>query len=86
MARILLERFTNIYGKSWVRSHGSGVEGAAFCSGEIHSDADNVTDGLGQITCPDCIAFIEACKAISNDDLAPEYENELFNRRFERDR
>lgn len=86
MASILLERFTNIYGKSWVRSHGPGVEGAAFCRGEIFPGADNVTEGIGQITCPDCIAVIEACKEICSDDLAPEYNNELFHKRFERDR
>jgi len=86
MASILLERFTNIYGKPWVRSHGSGVEGAAFCNIELHPSAENITEGLGQITCPDCIAVIQACKRISTDDLAPEYDNELFHRRLERDR
>jgi hypothetical protein len=86
MASILLERFTNIHGESWVRSHGSGVEGGAFCSSEIHPGMENVTEGLGQITCPDCVAVIEACKAISNDDLTPEYDNELFHKRFGRDR
>ena len=86
MASILLERFTNLHGKSWVRAHGSGVEGFAFCSNAIHSDLDNVGEGIGQITCPDCIAVIEACQSIEAKDLAPEYNNELFHRRFERDR
>ena len=85
MASILLERFTNIHGTSWVRAHGSGVESFAFCSNAIHQDLENVSQAIGQITCPDCIAVIEACKAIESKDLAPEYGNELFNRRFERD-
>ncbi len=82
MAQILLERVTNLHGKAWVRAHGSGVEGSAFCSYEIHPGTENVTEGTGQITCPDCIAVIEACKAVPEADLAPEYGNELFNRRF----
>ncbi len=86
MASILLERFTNIHGKAWVRSHASGVEGSAFCNDAIHPGLENVSEGSGQITCPDCIAVIEACKAIQSGDLAPENDNELFHRRFERDR
>ncbi len=85
MVHILIERFTNVHGISWLRTHGFGVEGFAFCSTAIHPDADGINEGQGQITCPDCIEVIKACKGIDDKDLAPEYTNELFNRRFERD-
>lgn len=86
MAKILLERFTNRQGISWVRAHGYGVEGFAFCSSGIHPDIEDISESMGQITCPDCIAVIETCKAVEDKDLAPEYKNEMFHRRFERNR
>ena len=83
MAKILLERFTNLHGTAWVRSHGIGSECFALCSSEIHPDADGINEGVGQITCPDCIAVVQACREIPDADLAPEYNNELFNRRLD---
>lgn len=83
MAHILLERVTNLHGTAWVRAHGYGIEGFAFCSNAIYPGVENVTEGEGRITRPNCIAVIQACKAISASDLAPEYNNELFQNRFE---
>ena len=85
MAHTLIERFTNVHGVSWLRIHAYGVEGFAFCSNAIHPDADEIREGQGQITCPDCIEVIKLCKGIDDKDLVPEYTNELFNKRFERD-
>jgi hypothetical protein len=82
MANILIERFTNLHGTSWVRAHGIGFECFALCSSAIHPDVDGVEEGIGHITCQDCIAVIQACKDIPDTDLAPEYDNELFHRRF----
>lgn len=86
MAHTLLERITNKNGKTWIRAHGYGVEGFAFCSTAIHPDAVGVGESQGQITSPDCIAVIQACKAIDEHDLAPEYQNELFHRRLDKGR
>lgn len=86
MADTFLERFVNHQGTSWVRAHGMGVEGFAFCSMELQPDADGIAEGKGQITCPDCIAVIKACKSVADSDLAPEYDNDLFHRRFGKDR
>ena len=82
MAQILLERVTNPHGKSWIRTHGTGVEGSAFCSRTIHPDAEGIRLGLGQISCPDCIAVIQCGKAVSDEDITPEYYSELFKQRF----
>lgn len=84
MAHILFERVINLHGIAWVRAHGYGIEGFALCGTAVHPGIENVTEGEGQITCPDCIEVIEACKAIAASDLAPEYNNELFYKRFER--
>ena len=86
MAHTLLERVNNVNGTKWIRAHGYGLEGFAFCSTAIHPGVHGITESQGQITCPDCIAVIEACKAIEANDLAPEYQNDLFHRRFDKDR
>jgi hypothetical protein len=85
VAHTLLERITNKHGTTWLRAHGYGIEGFALCSTAVHPDVDGVTKGQDQITCPDCIWVVEACKAIDDHDLAPEYQNGLFSRRFEKD-
>lgn len=86
MAHTLVERVTNKNGTTWLRAHGYGIEGFAFCSTAIHPETVAINESQGQITCPDCIAVIAACKAIDAQDLAPEYQNELFHRRLDKDR
>jgi hypothetical protein len=84
MARVLFERVTNNQGTSWRRSHGTDRELFALCSHALHPDAEGVSEGTGEITCPDCIDIIRRCKAIPDSELAPEYENALFHRRLDR--
>ena len=78
--KIFKEKVTNIHGVKWVRTHAVGVEGEALCFGN-YEDPPEVEEGIGQITCVDCIEIIKLCKSIKQSDLAPEYENELFNKR-----
>lgn len=82
MAEILKEQVRNRHDKAWVRTHGVDPEGSALCSGEINLDVENVEVGIGQITCPDCIEVIKICHKIDPGELMPEYENELFSKRF----
>jgi len=81
MTEILIER-VNIKDRNWVRAHATDAEAFALCSKALHPEMENVELGEGQITCPDCIRIIEKCKSIPDSDQQPEYENELFYKRF----
>ena len=84
MAEVLFEKVTNPAGITWRRSHAINHEHFSLCSHALYPGVENITEGTGEITCPDCVSVIQHCKSISNDELAPEYENELFNKRFDR--
>jgi hypothetical protein len=84
MTRVLFQKVVNPQGITWIRSHGIDHEYFALCSTAFYPRVDDITEGEGQITCPDCVDVVQRCKAISDTDLAPEYQNELFHRRFSR--
>jgi len=86
MAEVLFERFRNQYGAAWVRTHGTDPEAFALCSHAIHPEVEGVSLGVGQITCPDCVEIIRRCKEIHDDDLTPEYRNEMLSRRVQNPR
>ena len=52
MAEILKEKYTNINGLAWIRTHGVDHEGTALCSIEVNEEIENIEVGIGQITCP----------------------------------
>jgi hypothetical protein len=84
MAEVLFEKFRNLHGVAWIRTHGTDPECFALCSYAIHPDAEGVSLGVGQITCPDCVEVIKRCKEVLDQDLAPEYGNDLFLKRVRR--
>jgi hypothetical protein len=84
MAKVLFEKVVNPHGVTWIRSYGIDGEHFALCSQALYPGVENITEGEGQITCPDCVNVIQLCKEIDSDDLAPEYNNELFHRRLTR--
>lgn len=84
MTQVLFEKVVNPHGITWIRSHGINREHFSLCSNALYPGVEDITEGEGQVTCPDCVDVIQRCKAIDDNDLAPEYENELFNRRFDR--
>ena len=84
MAEILKEQVRNRNDIAWLRTHGVDPEGSALCSHAINPDSDNVEESIGQITCPDCIEVIKICHKVSVNDLAPEYENTLHSKRFDK--
>lgn len=84
MAEILIERVENPAGLSWLRMHAQNREGFALCSTAICPDVEGIEVGAGQITCPDCISVITCSKSIADSELAPEYDNQLFNRRHDK--
>ena len=84
MAEVLFEKVTNPAGVTWIRSHAINSEHFAICTHALYPGVENISEGAGEITCPDCVDVIQRCKAISDDDLAPEYKNELFHRRLDR--
>ena len=83
---ILVERIVNRIDVAWVRTHATDHEMTALCSPALHTDADGVVEGVGQVTCPDCVEIVKRCQAIPAADLTPEYENELLARKFARAR
>jgi hypothetical protein len=84
VAEILKERFVNINGLAWIRTHATDTELNALCSNVINTDTDEVEQSTGQITCPDCIEIIKKCHSISTTELAPEYESEFLARKFKK--
>lgn len=84
MAAILSERFVNAGGIAWVRTHATNSELSALCSNALYPGVVGIEEGLGQVTCPDCIDIVRRCQAIAPSDLAPEYENEFFAKRFDK--
>ena len=80
MARILKETVENSSGTKWVRTHALGTEDDALCFYSTEHEPE-MKEGIGEITCIDCIEIIKICKAINSDDLMPEYENEMFMKR-----
>ena len=81
MAEIPVERVTNCDGLKWVRNHATGNEFDALCCGMTEAD-DQCEVGEGRITCVECISLINKCRSISDDDIAPENEDEVLNRKF----
>lgn len=81
MAEVLFEKFRNLHGIAWIRTHGTNHEYFALCSTAIHPEVEGISIGTGEITCPDCVEVIKRCKDISESDLAPEYANDLFLKR-----
>jgi len=77
--KILKEKYTNINGLAWIRTHGVDHEGTALCSIEVNEEIENIEVGIGQITCPNCIEVVKVCHSISPNDFAPEYENQLHS-------
>lgn len=84
MAEVLKERFLNKNGVAWVRTHATDTEQNALCTYSLNSETEGVELGVGQITCPDCIALIKKCHLVSESEMAPEYENEFLSRKFEK--
>ncbi|MEQ8261623.1 MAG: hypothetical protein RH947_15100 [Alcanivorax sp.] len=80
MAKILKKRVENIKGMKWVRTHAVSAEGGALCFNPEYSP--EMEGDVGEISCVDCVAIIEHCQTIDQGDLRPEYDNELFSRRF----
>lgn len=83
MAVILKERVVNRNKQAWIRTHATDTELSALCSYEIHSELETVEEGMGQITCPDCIAIVMRCQEIDKSDLAPEYDNEFLTKKWD---
>ena len=79
MANILKEKVTNPHGVKWLRTHAVDTEGNALCFTPEYSP--EMEEGIGQISCVDCVSLIEHCQKISKNDLTPEYQNEMFNKR-----
>lgn len=79
MAKILKEKVTNLNGVKWLRTHALDTEGNALCFNSEYSP--EMEEGIGQITCVDCVSLIQHCQSIPKSDLMPEYKNELFNKR-----
>jgi hypothetical protein len=82
MTRILKQIVENRNGIKWVRTHAIGVEDEALCFSNTEYELE-MEEGIGHITCVDCIAVIKLCKDINSDDLMPEYDNEMFMKRTE---
>lgn len=84
MAIILVERFVNRAGIAWVRTHATDNELFALCSRELHPEIKDVEEGSGQVTCPDCVEIVRRCHEVDQSDLAPEYDNELLAKKWDR--
>lgn len=69
-----------MYGAHYHRTFYQYVwHGFAFCGNAIHPDVGGISESQSQITCPDCIQVIKACIGINDEDLALEYDSELFH-------
>lgn len=79
MANILKEKVTNINGVKWLRTHAVHTEGNALCFNQEY--VPEMEEGIGEISCVDCVSLIENFQEIPKSDLMPEYKNELFNKR-----
>jgi len=84
MVETLRQRVTNKKGVTWVRIHATDTEFSALCS-DINDETEGVTVSEGEITCPDCIEIVKRCKSIKEEHLKPEYNNQLFWKRHNKD-
>lgn len=84
MAIILVERFIKRAGQAWVRTHATDTEMNALCSRALHPGIERVEEGVGQVTCPDCVDIVRRCHELAPSDLAPEYENQFLARKLDR--
>lgn len=84
MVIILVERFINRAGLAWVRTHATDTEMNALCSRALHPSVERVEEGVGQVTCPDCVEIVKRCHELIPSDLAPEYESLLLARKLDR--
>jgi hypothetical protein len=79
MAKILKEKVENISGVKWLRTHAVDSEGNTLCFNPEYEP--ELEEGIGQITCVDCVEIIKICKTIEPNDLTPEHGNEMFHKR-----
>ena len=83
MGETLKEIFTNRNDVTWIRTHATDTELSALCR-PLNVESDGVTVSSGDITCPDCIGIIKRCQSIKEENLKPEYENQLFWKRLDK--